>query len=79
MMGLIGLIPFVLSYGSCLFLLQEGFRYHHAEPDYVMLVKWLPETADSLPENASHRVGIGAFVMNSNREVFFLPNSSRLS
>ncbi|KAE8075512.1 hypothetical protein FH972_014221 [Carpinus fangiana] len=48
---------------------QEGFRYHHAEPDYLMLVYWIPETTDTLPANASHRVCIGAFVMNSHREV----------
>ena len=34
-----------------------------------MLVCWLLETPDTIPENASHRVGIGAFVMNSQREV----------
>lgn len=50
--------------------LKEGFRYHHAEPDYLMLVYWIPETVDLLPANASHRVGIGAFVMNDKREVF---------
>ncbi|XP_062107131.1 nudix hydrolase 2-like [Humulus lupulus] len=48
---------------------KEGFKYHHAEPDYLMLVKWIPETVDTLPANASHRLGIGAFVMNDNREV----------
>ncbi|KAF7140012.1 hypothetical protein RHSIM_Rhsim06G0177000 [Rhododendron simsii] len=48
---------------------QEGFRYHHAEPSYLMLVKWIAETADTLPANASHRVGIGAFVMNDKGEV----------
>eukprot|EP00268_Persea_americana_P035811 TRINITY_DN35313_c0_g1_i1.p1 TRINITY_DN35313_c0_g1~~TRINITY_DN35313_c0_g1_i1.p1 ORF type:complete len:358 (-),score=87.79 TRINITY_DN35313_c0_g1_i1:123-1196(-) len=48
---------------------KEGFRYHHAEPDYLMLVRWIPETIDTLPANASHRVGIGAFVMNSEREI----------
>ncbi|XP_041004736.1 nudix hydrolase 2-like [Juglans microcarpa x Juglans regia] len=48
---------------------KEGFRYHHAEPDYLMLVYWIPETTDMLPANASHRVGIGAFVMNSQGEV----------
>uniref|UniRef100_A0A803QI49 Nudix hydrolase domain-containing protein n=1 Tax=Cannabis sativa TaxID=3483 RepID=A0A803QI49_CANSA len=52
-----------------MFVFQEGFKYHHAEPDYLMLVKWIPEIADTLPANASHRVGIGAFVMNDNREV----------
>ncbi|KAI8552195.1 hypothetical protein RHMOL_Rhmol06G0247100 [Rhododendron molle] len=48
---------------------KEGFRYHHAEPSYLMLVKWIAETADTLPANASHRVGIGAFVMNDMGEV----------
>ena len=52
-------------------ILQEGFRYHHAEPDYLMLVCWLPETTNTIPQNASHRVGVGAFVMNNQREVFF--------
>ncbi|OAY32997.1 hypothetical protein MANES_13G061600v8 [Manihot esculenta] len=50
-------------------VVQEGFRYHHAESDYLMLVHWIPNTPDTLPENASHRVGIGAFVINNNREV----------
>ncbi|KAI9176494.1 hypothetical protein LWI28_003539 [Acer negundo] len=48
---------------------KEGFRYHHAESDYLMLVKWIPETSDTLPANASHHVGIGAFVMNDKGEV----------
>ena len=48
---------------------QEGFDFHHAERNYLMLVRWIAETTNSLPANASHRVGIGAFVMNSNREV----------
>ncbi|KAG8640454.1 hypothetical protein MANES_13G061400v8 [Manihot esculenta] len=37
-------------------VVQEGFRYHHAEPDYLMLVNWLPYTPDTLPVNATHRV-----------------------
>ncbi|KAM1771042.1 hypothetical protein TB2_045734 [Malus domestica] len=49
---------------------KEGFRYHHAESDYLMLVSWIPD--DRLPANASHRVGIGAFVINGNREVYLL-------
>ncbi|CAL5336069.1 unnamed protein product [Camellia sinensis] len=48
---------------------QEGFRYHHAEPSYLMLVKWISKTEDTLPANASHRIGIGAFVMNDMGEV----------
>ncbi|CAK7322509.1 unnamed protein product [Dovyalis caffra] len=49
--------------------IKEGFKYHHAEPDYLMLVHWIPETPNTLPANASHYAGIGAFVMNINREV----------
>ncbi|KAI8553017.1 hypothetical protein RHMOL_Rhmol06G0312500 [Rhododendron molle] len=48
---------------------QEGFRYHHAEPDYLMLVYWIPETANTLPANATHRVVVGAIVMNDKREI----------
>ncbi|KAI9177838.1 hypothetical protein LWI28_019848 [Acer negundo] len=48
---------------------KEGFRFHHAELDYLMLVKWIPKTSDTFPANASHRVGIGAFVMNDKGEV----------
>lgn len=49
--------------------MQEGFWYHHAEPTYLMLVYWIPDTKHTLPVNATHRVGIGAFVMNDKKEV----------
>uniref|UniRef100_M4EXI4 Nudix hydrolase n=1 Tax=Brassica campestris TaxID=3711 RepID=M4EXI4_BRACM len=45
---------------------SEGFRYHHAEPDYLMLVSWIPNTRDTIPANASHVVGVGALVLNKN-------------
>ncbi|XP_062086821.1 nudix hydrolase 2 [Humulus lupulus] len=48
---------------------KEGFWYHHAEPSYSMLVYWIPIRGNTLPANATHRVSIGAFVMNKNREV----------
>lgn len=46
-----------------------GFVPHHAEPDYVMLARWLPPTPSKLPANASHQVGVGAFVVNARRQV----------
>ncbi|CAA6671641.1 unnamed protein product [Spirodela intermedia] len=49
--------------------IKEGFNYHHAEPGYVMLTCWIPGGACMLPATASHQVGVGAFVMNENREV----------
>ncbi|KAG7022790.1 Nudix hydrolase 2 [Cucurbita argyrosperma subsp. argyrosperma] len=57
-------------------VVKEGFVFHHAEPDYLMLVRWISETTNSIPANASHRVGIGAFVMNSNREVLVVQEIS---
>lgn len=48
---------------------KEGFWMHHAEPNYLMLVSWIPKGKHTLPAYASHRVGVGAFVMNHNREV----------
>ncbi|KAF5472641.1 hypothetical protein F2P56_009340 [Juglans regia] len=48
---------------------KEGFLYHHAEPNYLMLIYWIPGGAHTLPANASHRVGIGAFIMNEKREL----------
>ncbi|VAI90428.1 unnamed protein product [Triticum turgidum subsp. durum] len=47
---------------------EEGFWYHHAEETYLMLAYWLPNTPHTLPVNATHRVGVGAFVMNDKRE-----------
>ncbi|XP_059663549.1 nudix hydrolase 2 [Cornus florida] len=56
--------------------LKEGFYYHHAEPKYLMLVHWIPESVNTLPVNATHRVGIGAFVMNGNKEVLVVQEKS---
>ncbi|XP_069154666.1 nudix hydrolase 2 isoform X2 [Solanum lycopersicum] len=55
---------------------QEGFYYHHAEPKYLMLVSWLPGTANTIPANATHRVGIGAFVVNERNEVLVVQEKS---
>ncbi|CAI9095685.1 OLC1v1031682C4 [Oldenlandia corymbosa var. corymbosa] len=48
---------------------KEGFQYHHAEKDYVMMTYWIPEEPCLLPPNASHQVGIGGFVINDRDEV----------
>ncbi|TKY70799.1 Nudix hydrolase 8 [Spatholobus suberectus] len=48
--------------------IKEGFRYHHAEPGYVMLTYWIPEGPCMLPANASHQVGVGGFVINDSNE-----------
>jgi 8-oxo-dGTP pyrophosphatase MutT (NUDIX family) len=46
-----------------------GFIFHHAEPTHVMLTRWLPSAPSTLPANASHHIGVGAFVLNARGEV----------
>ncbi|KAL1812976.1 hypothetical protein ACET3Z_023041 [Daucus carota] len=55
---------------------KQGFWYHHAEPTYIMLAYWIPETVHTLPANASHTVGIGAFIMNSKREILVVQENN---
>ncbi|XP_042479326.1 nudix hydrolase 2-like isoform X3 [Macadamia integrifolia] len=55
---------------------KEGFYYHHAEPTYLMLVYWIPETPSTIPANASHRVGVGACVINDKREILVIQEKS---
>ncbi|XP_020571108.1 nudix hydrolase 10-like [Phalaenopsis equestris] len=55
---------------------EEGFWYHHAEPSYLMLVYWIPASKHTLPLNATHRVGVGAFVINQKREVLVVQEKS---
>ncbi|KAG2263370.1 hypothetical protein Bca52824_070449 [Brassica carinata] len=56
---------------------SEGFRYHHAEPEYLMLVSWISNTPDTIPANASHIVGVGALVLNkATREVLVVQEKS---
>ncbi|KAF3451888.1 hypothetical protein FNV43_RR07984 [Rhamnella rubrinervis] len=55
---------------------KEGFWFHHAEPNYMMLVYWIPDSLNTLPKNATHRVCIGAFVMNEKREVLVVKEKS---
>ncbi|GMH09570.1 hypothetical protein Nepgr_011411 [Nepenthes gracilis] len=51
------------------FAVKEGFQYHHAERSYVMLTYWIPEEPCMLPDNATHQVGVGGFVVNNKKEV----------
>ncbi|BAT80488.1 hypothetical protein VIGAN_03007600 [Vigna angularis var. angularis] len=55
---------------------KAGFKYHHAEPEYLMLVRWIPETPDTFPANASHRVGVAVFVVNDKKEMLVVQEKS---
>jgi len=54
-------------------LVENGFVFHHAEPDYVMLNRFIPtDEINSLPPNASTQVGIGAIVLNPENQVLLV-------
>ncbi|KAI8477424.1 MAG: NUDIX hydrolase domain-like protein [Monoraphidium minutum] len=55
---------------------RGGFQFHHAEADYVMMTRWLPAAPSTLPPNASHQVGVGAFVLNEAGEVLVVQEAS---
>lgn len=57
---------------SCLIPLAvaSGFAFHHAEKSHLMLTSWLLVGEPcTLPSNASHSVGVAAFVVNARGEV----------
>ncbi|GLJ59809.1 hypothetical protein SUGI_1523970 [Cryptomeria japonica] len=56
--------------------IEVGFWYHHAEPSYVMLVYWIPQTSPTIPDNASHQVGIAAFVFNEEGQALVVQEKS---
>ncbi|KAG0450325.1 hypothetical protein HPP92_026851 [Vanilla planifolia] len=60
-------------------IVEEGFWYHHAEPSYLMLVHWIPATEHTIPVNATHRVGVGAFVVNDRKEILVVQEKSGTS
>ena len=44
---------------------EMGFEFHHAEREYIMMTQWLPhDQPNTIPPNASHQVGVGAFVFD---------------
>ncbi|KAG2482882.1 hypothetical protein HYH03_018225 [Edaphochlamys debaryana] len=56
---------------------EEGFVFHHAEKDYVMMTQWLPtDLPCTLPPNASHQVGVGAFVVDGQGRVLVVQERS---
>ncbi|XP_033106951.1 nucleoside diphosphate-linked moiety X motif 6-like [Anneissia japonica] len=49
---------------------KHGFVFHHAQTDYVMMIKWLPtDEPNQLPGYTTHYVGVAGFVVNENNQV----------
>lgn len=50
-------------------LTKQGFKFHHAKEEFVMLYRWLPEDEESNVPNYAHTfLGVGAFVFNEDTD-----------
>jgi len=50
----------------------QGFVFHHAKTEYVLLTKWLPEGPSPLPKYGFTQIGVGGIVVNSKDEVLMV-------
>lgn len=51
-------------------LVKNGFKYHHAKEDFVMLYFWLPSNeSHNIPHYAHTMVGVGAVVVNDRNQL----------
>ncbi|KAK3598957.1 hypothetical protein CHS0354_024629 [Potamilus streckersoni] len=52
---------------------KNGFDFHHAQPGYVMMAKWLNDGEKSMiPEYANQYLGVGGFVVNDKNQVLVI-------
>lgn len=50
----------------------QGFQFHHAKQNYVLLTRWLPDTPSSLPKYSFTQIGVGGIVLNGKGEVLMV-------
>lgn len=48
---------------------DNGFEMHHANSQHMVLVKWLPNTPSTIPQPASHYVGVGVAVIDDQNRI----------
>ncbi|TKR60737.1 hypothetical protein L596_027936 [Steinernema carpocapsae] len=53
-------------------LISAGFDFHHAQPGYAMLTKWLPKTKNTLPRYAFTTIGVGGLVVSSDGRILLM-------
>ncbi|KAI6205483.1 Nudix hydrolase 8 [Aphelenchoides besseyi] len=54
-------------------LVENGFTYHHAQPNQVTLTRWLPEDRpSSLPKYPFTSVGVGGVVEDANGRILLM-------
>ncbi|XP_075216510.1 nucleoside diphosphate-linked moiety X motif 6 isoform X2 [Lycorma delicatula] len=60
-------------------LAKNGFTFHHAEGNMVMMTKWLPENEVSgIPNYAHTMTGAGAIVVNAQNEILVVTEKNKV-
>nr|CAH7766777.1 unnamed protein product [Callosobruchus chinensis] len=60
-------------------LAEEGFNFHHAKEDYLMMYRWLPDVeASNIPYYAHTMLGVGAVVMNKKSQILAVTEKTKL-
>ncbi|KJH42035.1 hydrolase, NUDIX family [Dictyocaulus viviparus] len=53
-------------------MVEHGFQFHHAQPNYLVMTKWLPATPSTLPRYAHTLIGVGGLVVDSEDRVLLM-------
>lgn len=52
---------------------KYGLDFHHAQPGYVMMCRWLPtDEASMIPEYANQYLGVAGFVVNDRNQLLVI-------
>ncbi|VDM69442.1 unnamed protein product [Strongylus vulgaris] len=53
-------------------LVENGFVFHHTQPHYLVMTKWLPDTPSTLPRYAHTMIGVGGLVVDNDGRVLLM-------
>ncbi|KAJ1372551.1 nudix (nucleoside diphosphate linked moiety X)-type motif 6 [Parelaphostrongylus tenuis] len=53
-------------------LVEKGFEFHHTQPNYLVMTKWLPDTPSTLPRYAHTVIGVGGLVIDSENRILLM-------
>ncbi|XP_063361694.1 uncharacterized protein LOC134650692 [Cydia amplana] len=58
-------------------LANDGFNFHHARDDFVMMYKWLPtDCSHNLPPACHTNLGVGGMVFNDKNQILIVKEKS---
>ena len=55
---------------------EEGFIFHHAEKNFIMMTTWLSEEENRMPAGATHHVGVGCVVVSPDNKMLLVQERS---